>query len=82
MNTNFVLAQESKQPSNKVDEKNFTTCDLGEFNKIKEYAMENKDLNLKSCGKIFLHDLLSLSGSEISINSIPAGTKAPFKHLH
>ncbi len=33
-------------------------------------------------GKAFLHDLLDLSGCEISISSMPAGIKLPFNHKH
>lgn len=29
-----------------------------------------------------LHDLLSLSGAEISINNLPAGASVPFVHSH
>lgn len=29
-----------------------------------------------------LHDILSLTGAEISINNLPAGTNVPFVHAH
>ena len=33
-------------------------------------------------GKVFLHDLVTLTGCEISINCVPKGYKDPFKHNH
>lgn len=33
-------------------------------------------------GKIFLHDLLGLTGCEISVNVMPANVKLPFNHKH
>ncbi len=32
--------------------------------------------------RIQLHDLLSLTGAEISVNNLPAGTGVPFVHSH
>ncbi len=33
-------------------------------------------------GKAFLHDLLGLTGCEISVSAMPAGVKLPFNHKH
>lgn len=33
-------------------------------------------------GRIELHDILALTGAEISINQLPAGGKVPFVHAH
>ena len=33
-------------------------------------------------GKAFLHDVLGLTGCEISVSSMPAGVKLPFNHKH
>ncbi|MDE6431993.1 MAG: cupin domain-containing protein [Opitutales bacterium] len=33
-------------------------------------------------GKVFLHDVLELTGMEVSINCVPKGFKVPFKHKH
>ncbi|MBR1908567.1 cupin domain-containing protein [bacterium] len=33
-------------------------------------------------GKAFLHDILDLTGCEISVSSMPAGIKLPFNHKH
>ena len=33
-------------------------------------------------GRVELHNVLSLSGAEISINNLPAGANVPFVHSH
>ncbi len=51
---------------------NYKTTELGKIESIA--SLEN--------GKVFLHDTLDLTGSEISINAVPAGFKIPFNHKH
>lgn len=52
---------------------NFKTTEIGSINEVgKNY--EN--------GKAFLHDLLGLTSSEISVSVMPAGIKLPFNHKH
>ena len=82
MNTQFEIVKESKQPQNLADGQNFKKVDLGKFADLGKYIMENKDLNMKNEGKLFLHDLLGLTGCEISMNYAPVGYKVPFKHTH
>ncbi len=82
MNTLFNLADESKQLENKIVGDNFSMIDLGGLESLKDYVCENRDLNLKNTGKVFIHELLGLTGSEISLNYIPAGSKASFSHKH
>lgn len=52
--------------------KNYQTLEIGNMDTIAK--QEN--------GKIFLHDGLNLTSCEISVNSVPAGYKAPFNHKH
>jgi mannose-6-phosphate isomerase-like protein (cupin superfamily) len=52
---------------------NFKNVEIGKLDSIgKNY--EN--------GKAFLHDILDLTGCEISVSSMPAGIKLPFNHKH
>ena len=37
---------------------------------------------IKNEGRVELHDTLSLTGAEISINNLPAGESVPFVHSH
>lgn len=41
-----------------------------------------KKASVASEARVELHDLLSLTGAEISVNDIPAGTGVPFVHSH
>ena len=50
----------------------YTKSDFGSMNEIAK--REN--------GKVFLHDALNLTSCEVSINSVPAGFKVPFNHVH
>ena len=38
--------------------------------------------NIGNEGRVELHDKLSLTGAEISINQLPAGASVPFVHSH
>lgn len=39
-------------------------------------------ISIKNDGRIELHDKLALTGAEVSINTLPAGTSVPFVHAH
>lgn len=52
---------------------NFKTAEIGSINEVGK-SYEN--------GKAFLHDLLGLTSSEISVSVMPAGVKLPFNHKH
>jgi len=38
--------------------------------------------DIKTLGRITLHNELALTGSEVSINELPAGVAVPFVHAH
>ena len=38
--------------------------------------------NIDNEGRVELHEALSLTGAEISINDLPAGANVPFVHSH
>ncbi|ATB68781.1 hypothetical protein SJPD1_0666 [Sulfurospirillum diekertiae] len=38
--------------------------------------------NVTSLGRIELHEALSLTGSEVTINELPSGVSVPFVHAH
>ncbi len=42
----------------------------------------NKKVNISNEARAELHDTLSLTGAEISINTLPAGGCVPFVHYH
>ena len=52
---------------------NVKNVEIGKLNEIGQ-NFEN--------GKAFLHDLLGLTGCEISVSLMPAGVKLPFSHKH
>ncbi|QXE92770.1 cupin domain-containing protein [Geomonas subterranea] len=38
--------------------------------------------SIEELGRVTLHEQLSLTGSEISVNELPAGVTVPFVHAH
>lgn len=50
----------------------YKTIELGTLNQLPE----------NSNGKAFLHDALELTSCEISVNVVPQGWEAPFRHRH
>lgn len=41
-----------------------------------------KKTNVGNEGRTELHEALSLTGAEVSINTLPAGASVPFVHSH
>lgn len=63
-------------------EKNVSAVDLGAFSALTDYEIFHEKAQISVHGKVFIKDLLSTTGSEISINKMPAGGKVPFSHAH
>ena len=61
---------------NVAESKNFKAINIGKLEDIKNFSLGE----LKS--RVFLKDLINSTGSEISINSIPANMELPFFHAH
>ena len=61
---------------NLAESKNFKAINIGKFEDIKNFSFGE----FKS--RVFLKDLINSTGSEISINSIPANMELPFFHAH
>lgn len=57
---------------------NFNLVNLGTFVEI----AGRKENDKLPPGKVFLKEKLGLTSCEISVNSVPKGTKAPYKHSH
>ncbi len=60
----------------------FTIAHLGEFLNLDQYIFTHPITQKSTAGKLFLKDLLKLTGSEVSINKVPAGYAIPFLHRH
>ena len=41
-----------------------------------------KKVEVKDGARVELHDMLGLTGAEISVNTLPAGASVPFVHAH
>lgn len=58
----------------------FTAAQVGEWEQVGSYATEFPGFTAN--GKLFLKDLLGMTGMEISMNVLPAGVVMPFQHQH
>lgn len=61
---------------------NYKVFNTNSFEDIKNYTFCIKGTNLKKESKLFLKDLLELSGMEVSVNILKAQEEIPFFHKH
>lgn len=61
--------------------KNYTAVNLGELSEVKDYVLPMGP-GVEMRGKVFLSQAIGATGSEMSLNSIPAGESNPFTHTH
>lgn len=59
---------------------NFAAVDLGNLENLDQFKFEAPKIQVD--GKIFLKDLLQLTGAELSFNKLPIGKSVPFYHKH
>jgi uncharacterized cupin superfamily protein len=60
----------------------FKAANMGLFKDLDEYSYTLPALSMTVNGKIFLHELLGLTGSEISFNKLPPKKSMLFYHKH
>ena len=61
---------------------NFTAIHTGALAQLDSYKLEVPALKRTVRGKLFIKELLGLTGMEISMNKLPAGVSVPFYHQH
>jgi mannose-6-phosphate isomerase-like protein (cupin superfamily) len=61
---------------------NFSVVNIGSFSALNEFTFEAVGAPIKVQGKVFLKEVLNLTGAEISFNSMPPGDSVPFYHTH
>ena len=73
MNSNELLPQQGR---------NFSAVQTGPAHELGRYSFNHPRLPRSAKGKIFLKDLVGLTGMEVSLNRLPAGKGMPFLHVH
>lgn len=61
---------------------NFKAVEIGTFKDLDKYSYTLSSLSMTVVGKLFLNELLGLTGSEISLNKLPPMESMPFFHKH
>ncbi|MBY0527476.1 MAG: cupin domain-containing protein [Gemmataceae bacterium] len=64
------------------DGPNFCLAHLGETKDLRQYRFQHPALPVAAPGKVFLQELLGLTGMEISFGLMPPGRSMPFHHKH
>ncbi len=62
--------------------KNHAVSHLGPRGTWERFTWKHPDLGFTVSGRLFLKDLLGLTGLEMSVNKLPAGIEVPFHHRH
>lgn len=66
----------------KGEQLNYQKTDIGLLKDLSEYSHILPDSKLEMKGKVFLNDLVGLTGSEISFNAMLPKESMPFYHKH
>lgn len=61
---------------------NFTSWDAGSLEDLFQYELTHPRVSHKVRGKLFLREILGLTGMQVSLNRLPAGRALPFSHQH
>lgn len=61
---------------------NFASANLGKFESLDQFVFEAPEVKIKREGKVFLKELLNLTGAEISFNKLSAHESISFYHTH
>jgi mannose-6-phosphate isomerase-like protein (cupin superfamily) len=61
---------------------NFSLAQVGRFAELTRYAIRHQGVGQTFHGKVFLQEILGLTGMEISLGVLPPNTSFPFYHKH
>ncbi|WP_167957899.1 cupin domain-containing protein [Anaerosporobacter faecicola] len=64
------------------NKENYSVCNIGELEQIKDFAFRHPLLTEKMKGKVFVGEALHTTSMEISVQCLPAGEEIPFDHKH
>jgi mannose-6-phosphate isomerase-like protein (cupin superfamily) len=65
-----------------VEGQNFTMAHIGKWSDLGKYIFKHPKLPGVYPGKLFLKNVLKLTGMEVSLNKLSPGTQMPFYHKH
>jgi mannose-6-phosphate isomerase-like protein (cupin superfamily) len=78
--TAITVKQEANVKSQQGE--NFSAVHAGPMAQLDSFQLEHPRMKRTITGKLFVRDLLKLSGMQFSMNKLPAGRGAPFLHQH
>lgn len=75
-----MIKQDIAQPVRKGT--NFSAIDLGPLARLDTYKLEAPAFNREVRGKLFIRELLDMTGMQVSMNKLPGGISVPYYHAH
>ncbi|MEO0794428.1 MAG: cupin domain-containing protein [Verrucomicrobiota bacterium] len=66
----------------RVDLKNAKAVHFGAPDLWTNYVYRNEEREMEFPGKLWVKEMLGLTGAEISLSSMPPGASVPFNHTH
>ena len=66
----------------RLEGSNFCLVQLGETKDLRRYQFKHPARSVATPGKVFLQELLGLTGMEISFSILPPSKSMPFHHKH
>jgi mannose-6-phosphate isomerase-like protein (cupin superfamily) len=71
-----------KTPTDVTQKPNYAFVNLGKREDLEQFSFFNPARGKEVDGKIFLKEILGLTGMEVSMNKLPANAAMPFWHRH
>ncbi len=78
----MTIKEQEKYAESARKGNNFTAYDAGSLDELFQYELHHPKIPVKVKGKLFLRDILGLTGMQVSLNRLPAGRTVPFLHQH
>ena len=61
---------------------NYTAVNIGKLNNLDVYSLIHPKNGQEVRGKVFLKEVTKATGTEISVQTLPAKTELPYFHIH
>lgn len=77
-----LKVEKMKKVISKSEGENYSVLEIGEFENLADYSYLHPKLKRDIPGKLFVGELLSATGVEISFQVLPPQLEIPFLHCH
>lgn len=78
----MAVKEQEKYAAKTRHGKNFSSFDAGRLDDLFQYELSHPKIDRPVRGKLFIKEIIGLTGMQISLNRLPAGVSVPFVHQH